>query len=205
MMGRLGTAQVVDNGKIKSRKPPNKPPQREGPLWGSVVVTKEHPTSPTVKCDHCNGTFCGGATQIATHIMEQCTGHTDAFMTLKTKTTEVHLEKQATKKQKLDNEEVNVRAAGTGLGLTRASVSLLGVAFLELVIRAIIHFVCEGRAPALRRCSLYGPPPMEYVNICEYAPPAEYRYSIFFFRLRRNMIFYSCGCATGIRIFVFAM
>ena len=39
-------------------------PTREGPIWNSVTVTREHDTTPQVQCKNCGEIFCGGSTRI---------------------------------------------------------------------------------------------------------------------------------------------
>ena len=45
---------------------------REGALWDSVTISRDHATSPQLQCNNCGETFCGGATRIRTHVIDKC-------------------------------------------------------------------------------------------------------------------------------------
>ena len=52
MDSRLGlnqTAQKPD-GPVRVRTAPKGIPKRDGPIWKTVTVVKEHPTTPSVQC-----------------------------------------------------------------------------------------------------------------------------------------------------------
>ena len=51
-------------------------------------IVREHSTSPQVKCKHCSGVFCGGATRIRQHFCDKCTADTPAFLEWKLPLTE---------------------------------------------------------------------------------------------------------------------
>ena len=65
----LGTQGVAASGGKKARQKRKSAPMREGPVWKSVRVTKEHDTTPQVQCLSCEKSFCGGASRIGEHIM----------------------------------------------------------------------------------------------------------------------------------------
>ena len=73
---------------------------REGPLWESVEITREHATSPALRCKNCNETFCGGATRIRSHIIDKCKCESEEFLKLKEKMIKEHDNKEEAKKQK---------------------------------------------------------------------------------------------------------
>ena len=66
----LGLEQT--DGKVgRVRKAPvSGPPKRDGPVWATVTIIREHATSPSVKCINCGKEFCGGVTRIADHITD---------------------------------------------------------------------------------------------------------------------------------------
>ena len=66
-MSTLGLTQT-QTGPKRVRRDPVAPPKREGPLWATVTVTKEHATSHALTCNNCSFSFCGGATHIAKHM-----------------------------------------------------------------------------------------------------------------------------------------
>lgn len=92
------------------RKASVKPPQRSGKVWESVNVTREHGTSPELKCKNCSATFCGGATRIVQHIVEKCSGSTHLFLALKEELLGTTDEKAQAKRQKTSEEEVMLHA-----------------------------------------------------------------------------------------------
>ena len=49
----LGTQGVAASGGKKARQKRKSAPMREGPVWKSVRVTKEHDTAPQVQCLSC--------------------------------------------------------------------------------------------------------------------------------------------------------
>ena len=63
----LGTQGVAASGGKKARQKRKSAPMREGPVWKSVRVTKEHDTTPQVQCLSCEKSFCGGASRIGEH------------------------------------------------------------------------------------------------------------------------------------------
>ena len=67
------------------RKATKGQPKREGALWASVRVLKEHATSPSLQCLNCGQKFCGSATQIRCHVVEKCECNTEAFFDFKQK------------------------------------------------------------------------------------------------------------------------
>ena len=94
----------------KARQARAAAPKRDGPLWKSVTIVREHETNPALKCNNCDKSFCGGATRIESHICNDCTCDTEAFLDMKQKVLEAYEEKQTKKKQKLATEEVNAAA-----------------------------------------------------------------------------------------------
>lgn len=113
MDSRLGlnqTAQKPD-GPVRVRTAPKGIPKRDGPIWKTVTVVKEHPTTPSVQCINCNKTFCGGATRIGEHItgvgsIAACTCETESFLELKQKLIDKKDEDAGKKTQKAAEREV---------------------------------------------------------------------------------------------------
>ena len=64
MQSRLGLQQPPASTPARKRAQPKALPKREGPLWATVTIVKEHPTSPSLQCNNCGHAFCGGATRI---------------------------------------------------------------------------------------------------------------------------------------------
>ena len=103
---RLGTEQTAPKaGRV--RPVPKSAPKREGEVWATVTVTREHPTTPALQCNHCGKEFCGGASRIKDHIIEACTCETNAFLDLKQKLIEAKDEAKDAKQQKLASAEVD--------------------------------------------------------------------------------------------------
>ena len=75
-------------------------PTRDGPVWKSVNVTRQHDTTPAVQCNNCGKQFCGGSTRIEMHILEQCTCETDTFLEMKQNLIAKREQKDEKKKQK---------------------------------------------------------------------------------------------------------
>ena len=74
---RLGLEQTSHaNGKKRAER--KTVTGRDGPLWESVTITRDHATSPQLKCNNCGETFCGGATRIREHIVNKCKCETSA-------------------------------------------------------------------------------------------------------------------------------
>eukprot|EP00966_Prymnesium_polylepis_P018197 419800-Prymnesium_polylepis.1 len=83
-------------------------PLREGPIWNSVTVTREHDTTPQVQCKNCDkAPFCAGSTRIEDHILNVCTCETDAFLAMKEKLMAEKEKKDDLKKQKVAVKEAN--------------------------------------------------------------------------------------------------
>ena len=70
---RLGLSSTAHSSG-KKRAPRKAVTGREGPLWDSVTITRDHDTSPQLTCNNCGATFCGGATRIRTHVIDKCKG-----------------------------------------------------------------------------------------------------------------------------------
>ena len=62
----LGTQGVAASGGKKARQKRKSAPMREGPVWKSVRVTKEHDTTPQVQCLSCEKLLRRG---VGEHIM----------------------------------------------------------------------------------------------------------------------------------------
>ena len=56
---RLGTQGVAASGGKKARQKRKSAPMREGPVWKSVRVTKEHDATPQVQCLSCEKSAAG--------------------------------------------------------------------------------------------------------------------------------------------------
>ena len=113
MFSRLGLASAspAPAKQPRQRTTPAKAPGREGAIWASVQILVDHATSPQVQCLNCDANpFCGGATRIEAHICEKCTGETDTFLDMKQKLMEACTLKQAAKKQKTIEAEVEAEA-----------------------------------------------------------------------------------------------
>ena len=82
LTSRLGLAQPGSDGKrVRTERKTNA--ERPGALWASVTITREHATSPALTCNNCGKGFCGGATRIRAHVLDDCTATDDAFLKLK--------------------------------------------------------------------------------------------------------------------------
>ena len=83
---------------------------REGLLWASVEILKDHSTSPNLKCNYCGHTYCGGATRIKNHIINVCTCDTEEFCELKEKITNEQEDKQADASRKVAAREADAQS-----------------------------------------------------------------------------------------------
>ena len=115
---RLGLEQITETSSpaARVRSMPKKLPARMGPIWGSVTITTEHATSPSLKCNNCGRNFCGGETRIKEHItgtgvIGACDCETDAFLDLKQKMLEEAEDKADSKRQKVAECEVDAASA----------------------------------------------------------------------------------------------
>ncbi|KAL1527820.1 hypothetical protein AB1Y20_009203 [Prymnesium parvum] len=107
---RVGLAQtcIAESTGAKSRTATGNIPKRVGEIWKQVTVVNEHKTSPSLMCKHCSKTFCGGVTRIKTHIIDQCTNTTEAFLEIKQKILDVARSESAHKRQKTVEDQVDM-------------------------------------------------------------------------------------------------
>jgi predicted nucleic acid-binding Zn-ribbon protein len=87
-------------------------PTRDGPIWKSVKIVREHDTTPQVECTYCGHTFCGGATRIEEHLINKCTCESNAFLEMKEKLMQKKEVKDEKKAHKTAVEEVNTASEG---------------------------------------------------------------------------------------------
>eukprot|EP00966_Prymnesium_polylepis_P305402 7057197-Prymnesium_polylepis.1 len=106
---RMGLQQVAPKASTggRARHKRTAAPIRNGPIWDSVTITREHDTSPGVKCNNCGKEFCGGSTRVEQHILDQCACESEAFLTMKDKLLKKRDEKDELKKQKVTVNEMN--------------------------------------------------------------------------------------------------
>ena len=81
---RLGLEQASSSSSTCKRQDRKTAAARSGLEWDAVTVTRDHPTTPQVKCNYCSHSFSGGAMHIRKHLLERCTCKTEAFCELKT-------------------------------------------------------------------------------------------------------------------------
>ena len=111
---RLGLQQLAPRASAapKSRVKRTAAPVRTGMIWASVTIVREHDTTPTVQCNNCPKQFCGGSTRIESHICNDCTGESDAFLDMKQKVLAKFTVKTDKKEKRAAIEEVNLAAEG---------------------------------------------------------------------------------------------
>ena len=61
---RLGLEQASSSTSTCKRAERKTKAERTGLEWDAVTVTRDHPTTPQVKCNYCSHPFSGGATHI---------------------------------------------------------------------------------------------------------------------------------------------
>ena len=150
---RLGlvTPRDASGGGKRVRGERKKLAGREGGLWDSVQVTREHATTPEVQCNFCSKKFCGGATRIRQHLVDKCESTSTAFLAVKEKLIQVTDEKEEAKQQKVAQKEVDASSESrvcTRCGRTVGRVSCVhalwsdgihshGVVFTSLVAQLL--------------------------------------------------------------------
>ena len=67
---RLGLQQSPAAGPSRVRGAPKSAHKRDGSIWATVTVVREHATSPALQCLNCGMSFCGGYTHIAIWAIE---------------------------------------------------------------------------------------------------------------------------------------
>ena len=127
---RLGLQTPAPPGAPCVRALPKAPPKREGAIWASVKIIKEHPTSPQLQCLNCGATFCGGATRIREHVtgdgvsITACACESDSFLDMKQKLIEKAEVKEGAKKQKVAEAAVDAAADAPVLPVKEEKVKL---------------------------------------------------------------------------------
>ena len=101
-ISRLGVQQAAVKRERQAVTP------RDGLVWKCVSITREHATSPALKCNFSQHEFCGSASRIRNHICEKCTGTSDEFCDMKEKLLQERMKSEA-KKQK---QAVHARGGG---------------------------------------------------------------------------------------------